>query len=144
MTSMSFWQYMYNIWLLPHSAPSWILSKAENLASPSLQDGATKWVYFLKENHQPTWPYGFSCLIILPDTLNCNVQCPTLFKTSDQMSPAFPNSQTYYQLSCQPSLTCISECGTSSWACFATFMNQEEKLIFLESIMVLLIWLAMR
>ena len=26
-------------------APSWILSKAENLASSSLQDGATKWLY---------------------------------------------------------------------------------------------------
>ena len=26
---------------LPHSAPSWILGKAENLASFSLQDGAT-------------------------------------------------------------------------------------------------------
>ena len=33
--------------LLPHSAPSWILSQAENLASSSLQDGATKWYYFL-------------------------------------------------------------------------------------------------
>ena len=28
-------------------APSWILSQAENLASVSLQDGATKWYYFL-------------------------------------------------------------------------------------------------
>ena len=26
-------------------APSWILSKADNLASSSLQDGATKWLY---------------------------------------------------------------------------------------------------
>ena len=34
-------------WQLPHSAPSWILSQAENLASSSLQDGATKWHYFL-------------------------------------------------------------------------------------------------
>ena len=33
--------------LLPHSAPSWILSWAENLASSSLQDGATKWLYYL-------------------------------------------------------------------------------------------------
>ena len=39
--------------ILPHSAPSWILSKAENLASPKLQDGATKWVYFLKETTHP-------------------------------------------------------------------------------------------
>ena len=29
--------------VLPHSAPSWILSQTENLASSSLQDGATKW-----------------------------------------------------------------------------------------------------
>ena len=28
--------------LLPHSAHSWILSKAENLANSSLHDGATK------------------------------------------------------------------------------------------------------
>ena len=28
-------------------APSWILSQAENLASVILQDGATKWYYFL-------------------------------------------------------------------------------------------------
>ena len=31
--------------MYPHSAPSWILNKAENPASPSLQDGATKWHY---------------------------------------------------------------------------------------------------
>ena len=31
--------------LLPHSAPSWILSWAVNLASFSLQDGATEWYY---------------------------------------------------------------------------------------------------
>ena len=31
---------------LPHSAPSWILSQAENLASSNLQDGATKWYYY--------------------------------------------------------------------------------------------------
>ena len=35
-------------------APSWILSSAENLASSNLQDGATKWYYFLKES--PTHP----------------------------------------------------------------------------------------
>ena len=35
--------------ILPHKAPSWILSKSENLASPSLQDGASKWVYILIE-----------------------------------------------------------------------------------------------
>ena len=28
---------------LPHLAPSWILSKADNLESSSLQDGPTKW-----------------------------------------------------------------------------------------------------
>ena len=32
---------------MPHSAPSWILSLAENLASSSLQDGATEWHYSL-------------------------------------------------------------------------------------------------
>ena len=40
--------------ILPHSAPSWILRYAENLASFSLQDGATEWYYFLAwTNHPP-------------------------------------------------------------------------------------------
>ena len=30
---------------LPHSAPSWILSRAENLTSSILQDGAMEWHY---------------------------------------------------------------------------------------------------
>ena len=34
---------------LPHSAPSWIFSQAENLASFSLQDGATEWYYYCQE-----------------------------------------------------------------------------------------------
>ena len=70
-----FGPYLHNFWtifqhldniklILPHSAPSWILSKAENLASSSLQDGATKWYYFLEE--PPTHPpYGFFFLNIL-------------------------------------------------------------------------------
>ena len=37
--------------VLPHSAPSWILSQAENLASSNLQDGATKWHYYLNSYH---------------------------------------------------------------------------------------------
>ena len=41
-----------NVWLLPHSAPSWILSKAENLASTSLQDEAT-----LNSTYLATWGY---------------------------------------------------------------------------------------
>ena len=40
-------QFSLRTYILPHSAPSRILSKAENLASSSLQDGATKWYYFL-------------------------------------------------------------------------------------------------
>ena len=32
--------------ILPNSAPSWILSYAENLASSSLQDEATEWHYY--------------------------------------------------------------------------------------------------
>ena len=87
---------------LPHSVPSWILSKAENLASPSLQDGATKWEYFLKENHPAThptiWIFLFAyltrfpqteCLVSLPQLLNhfltlCGV--PTLIWTSDHIT----------------------------------------------------------
>ena len=46
-----------NFGLLPHSALSWILSKAENLAIPSLQDGATKWIYSAAgTTHPPTQP----------------------------------------------------------------------------------------
>ena len=38
-------------------APSWIISCAENLASSSLQDGATKWVYYaVGTTHPPTQP----------------------------------------------------------------------------------------
>ena len=40
--------------LFPHSAPSWILRKCENLASPSLQDGASMCHYSLTWNHTPT------------------------------------------------------------------------------------------
>ena len=45
---------------LPHWAPSWILSLAENLASSSLQDGATEWHYsgtgttYPPSTHPPT------------------------------------------------------------------------------------------
>ena len=43
---------------LPHSAPSWVLSLAENLASSNLQGGATKWHYNCKEpsSHPPIHP----------------------------------------------------------------------------------------
>ena len=43
--------------ILPHSAPYWILSLAENLASSSFQDGATEWHYSLTgTTHPPTHP----------------------------------------------------------------------------------------
>ena len=44
---------------MPHLAPSWIHSKAENLASSSLQDGATKGYYFLKlpPTHPTIWSF---------------------------------------------------------------------------------------
>ena len=35
----------YLLPILPHSAPSWVLSLAENPASFCLQDGATEWYY---------------------------------------------------------------------------------------------------
>ena len=41
--------------ILPHSAPSWILSLVENLARFNLQDGATEWHYSLTgTTHPPT------------------------------------------------------------------------------------------
>ena len=39
--------------VLPHSAPSWILSYAENLARFSLQDGATEWHDYVRGTHPP-------------------------------------------------------------------------------------------
>ena len=46
-------------------------------------------------------------LNIWPDDPNWNVRCPP---------PS--NYQTSYHLGCQSSSTCISACGTPSWACF--------------------------
>ena len=43
--------------VLPHSAPSWILSLAENLASSILQDGAMEWHnYVPATTNPPTQP----------------------------------------------------------------------------------------
>ena len=44
---------MGSIGCLVHSAPSWILSKAENLASSNLQGGATTWHYCHETTHPP-------------------------------------------------------------------------------------------
>ena len=44
--------------ILPHSASSWILSLAENLASFSLQDRATEWHYYLTESFD-TFQYTY-------------------------------------------------------------------------------------
>ena len=38
--------------ILPHSAPSWILSLAENLASSIMQDGARKWHDYAPTTHK--------------------------------------------------------------------------------------------
>ena len=38
-----------NIYLLPHSALSWILNLAENPAILWLQDGATEWHYYQED-----------------------------------------------------------------------------------------------
>ena len=43
----SIWRTLLINYFCHTRAPSWILSQAENLASVSLQDGATKWYYFL-------------------------------------------------------------------------------------------------
>ena len=47
-------------------APSWTLSKAENLASSSSQDGATKWYYCLQEptRPDPTTQFSFSFNVV--------------------------------------------------------------------------------
>ena len=71
-------QWCYWIWykmLLPHLAPSWILSYAENLASFNLQDGATEWYY----NHSwasqpPSQPASRVPTLIL--SMLCGVPTP--------------------------------------------------------------------
>ena len=72
--------------LLPHSAPSWILTLAENLASFSLQDRATEWHYDLTWTpHPPTAKLFLSKLcgvpipIVPPVDKECGVSpCPPL------------------------------------------------------------------
>ena len=54
--------------ILPHSAPSWILSLAENLASSSLQDGATKWLYYLTG---PPHPHPDHTSFFLSNSVRC-------------------------------------------------------------------------
>ena len=63
---------MYMLFLL-NSAPSWNLSKPENLASTSLQDGATKWHYsgtlFRKYVWCPPSRYTLFCAVSPPPNL---------------------------------------------------------------------------
>ena len=49
--------------MLPHSAPSWILSIAENILSSILQDGATEWHY---SYHTPAQQIMFEFLCGVP------------------------------------------------------------------------------
>ena len=65
--------------LLPHSAPSLILSLAENLASSSLQDGATKWLYYLTgppHPHPHPHPHPTPTILVFSSLILCGV--PTL------------------------------------------------------------------
>ena len=48
----------YPLSFLSHSGLSWILSKAEDLATSSLQDGATKW-YYSDTTHPTSWLGAF-------------------------------------------------------------------------------------
>ena len=54
--------------------PSWIRSKAENLASSNLQDGATKWYYSLQEPTRPdqTTQLSFSFNVVRCPHPNCS------------------------------------------------------------------------
>ena len=66
---------------LPHSAPSWILSLAKNLASSNSQDGATKWHYNCKEpSIQPS------------------------IQPASQPSPAYLSIHCIYDMCCVPHL----------------------------------------
>jgi len=77
----------------PNVVLSWILSEVNNLASSSLQNEATD--------------YFFLCVL--------HVQYPISVKVPI-------HTDTWPQLS-QCSSTCISECGTPSWACFLHYQN---------------------
>ena len=78
--------------LLPHSAPSWILSLAVNLAGSILQDGAMKWHYshHIPATHPQTHPPYQQPIV-------CDV--PTPVRTCDQiecaMSPPLPPSDLF-------------------------------------------------
>ena len=139
----SFDQNIFWTQFLPHSAPFWILNKAENLASSSLQDWAMKWLYFLKKSstHPPDHlDFFFECCAVSPPQLFPHQQSmrgvpppptsicfpPTILFPQSRKYVQCPPSQYMFffvpcplpnvacQFSCQSSPTCISECGNLS------------------------------
>ena len=67
--------------ILPDSAPSWILSQAENLASLSLQDGFTEGRYSLAWTTHPltTKIFFLKCCAVSPPQQNmCSVPLPSI------------------------------------------------------------------
>ena len=99
---------------LPHSAPSWILSLAENLASSSLQDGATKWLYYLTK---PPHPHPDHTSFFLINSVRCphpsmniwtqvHVRCPPLILSSMWCYVRCPhpsiNIWTHFLVRCPP------------------------------------------
>ena len=107
--------FQFNNALLPHSAPSWILSYAENLARWSHEVAI---IMLVPPTHQPP-----------PTRLNAHIfMCgvPTLVWTSDQIASIGIYSGFHLLLLKHlfnsvinlASSTCIFECGTPSWACF--------------------------
>ena len=61
--------------ILLHLALSWILSKAENLVSTSLQDGATKWGNHPATHPQPIW-FDLRCPFHFGPMFRKYVWCP--------------------------------------------------------------------
>ena len=115
---------------LPHLVTSWILSYAENLASSSLQDEATKWLYYAVGTSHPTQPHYQLEIRSLSVFFQCFAMFPSRFflpSTKYVWCPV-PPPIILFLCSVPPlilgpswfiSLTCISECGTPSWACFS-------------------------
>ena len=110
------YKHMILKWMLPHSESEFKLS-SDN--SQILNQNPIS-------NLPPNQPWIWMCsapplllkhLIILfvvpPPSLNI---CPDV-QNWDLLSPPTQNSQASFNFSCQSSITCISECGTPSWAC---------------------------
>ena len=100
----------HDFWYCHNRAPSWIFSSAENLASSSLQDGATRWLYYVAgTTYQTTQP---------------NRSVWNQFQLAGWSHKVALNltNITYLSFWFGP-LNLDFECGTPSLACFTNYHN---------------------